>query len=332
MTFSTTPWPWRRWLLACLLLCAGLGLGLGLPGAARANVVCSVGNTSADFGNVTVSNANGALVSGTVGYSCISYNDGPTTVSLCLDLGNPSYPGVPGQPAMQKGQDRLNFQLYLDPALSRLWGKTVAPLQTQFTLPGRNSTLTGNFTYYGLIQGNQASAPAGTYTAAFYNTTLGFMPSGSASCQANINGFSAYDFSLNLSANVINGCTVSASAINLGTVSRTTGSAAAGGTIVVNCPNQTAYTVGLLPSNGDMSGAGLMSGTGTNTDKVPYQLRSGSVTGSIWGNTATSTSTGNGVAGTGNGSNQSLPVYATVNNTNFNADTYKDTVRVFVNY
>jgi len=332
MTFPTIPWPWRLWLLACLLC-----VGLGLPGAARANVDCSATVAPLNFGAVNVSNPSGAPGSGTVSYSCTNWSQSPTPVTLCLDIGNPSWPGVPGQPVMQ-GPGQLRFQLYVDAALSRLWVRNSSPLQTQFTIPGSTNnnstfaTVTGSFTYYGMIQGNQAGAPAGTYSASFYNTVLGFLSGGSATCQSHVGDLSGREFSLDVAATIGNACTVSASSINLGTVSRTTGNAAASGAIVVNCPNQTAYNVGLLPSNGDVNGAGLMSGTGTNTDKVPYQLRSGSAVGPIWGNTATSTSTGNGVAGTGNGSDQSLPVYATVGNTNFNADTYKDTVRVFVNY
>jgi spore coat protein U-like protein len=75
-----------------------------------------------------------------------------------------------------------------------------------------------------------------------------------------------------------------------------------------------------------------MSGTGANVAKVPYQLRSASAAGPVWGNTATPTSTGNGVSGTGNGAARAIPVYATVASANFPPDSYTDTVTVTVNY
>ena len=70
-----------------------------------------------------------------------------------------------------------------------------------------------------------------------------------------------------------------------------------------------------------------------NTDSVPYQLRSApGMTGTIWGNTATSSSVGNGVSGGGNGTAQSITVYATTPSANFTPDSYADTVTVTVNY
>jgi spore coat protein U-like protein len=107
-------------------------------------------------------------------------------------------------------------------------------------------------------------------------------------------------------------------------------------TISVNCSKTTPYYVGLAPSNANTAGAGVMASTtapATNTDKVPYQLTStAGAGGTIWGNTATSTAVGNGVAGTGTGAAQSLTVYATAASANFTPDSYADTVTVNVNY
>ncbi|EHM50875.1 spore Coat Protein U domain protein [Yokenella regensburgei ATCC 43003] len=70
----------------------------------------------------------------------------------------------------------------------------------------------------------------------------------------------------------------------------------------------------------------------TNTDKIPYQLNQTSATGPVWGNTATTSAVGNGVAGTGTGLAQTITVYATVANADFTPDSYADTVTVNVNY
>ncbi|MBS0318409.1 MAG: spore coat protein U domain-containing protein, partial [Proteobacteria bacterium] len=52
----------------------------------------------------------------------------------------------------------------------------------------------------------------------------------------------------------------------------------------------------------------------------------------IWGNTATATTVGNGVTGTGTGIAQSIPVYAKAPTADFQPDIYTDTVVVTVNY
>ncbi|MBB6243430.1 spore coat protein U domain-containing protein [Rhodanobacter sp. MP1X3] len=134
-------------------------------------------------------------------------------------------------------------------------------------------------------------------------------------------------------------CTVTAgtaSNINLGSVAGTAVNTTNSNTISVNCSKTTPYYVGLAPSNANTAGAGTMVSTtapATNTDKVPYQLTStAGAGGTIWGNTATSTAVGNGVAGTGTGVAQSLTVYATAASANFTPDSYADTVTVNVNY
>lgn len=135
-------------------------------------------------------------------------------------------------------------------------------------------------------------------------------------------------------------CTVTAGAgsnINFGSVAATATNLAGTSNISVNCSKTTPYNIGLAPvSNASTTGAGLMATTtalSTNLDKVPYQLRSTAGTGgTIWGNTASNIAVGNGVAGTGTGAAQSIPVYATVASANFTPDNYADTVTVNVNY
>ena len=106
-----------------------------------------------------------------------------------------------------------------------------------------------------------------------------------------------------------------------------------GNAIGVTCTKDAPYTIGLAPSNGNQAGSGVMSGTGSNNDKVPYQLRSApGFNGKTWGNTATSTSTGNGVADIGNGLVQNKTVYVTVPSADFRPDNYSDTVTIKVNY
>jgi spore coat protein U-like protein len=130
-------------------------------------------------------------------------------------------------------------------------------------------------------------------------------------------------------------CSVTAgstSNISIGTVTSTATNTQGTNTINVTCSKTTPYFIGLAPSNASTTGAGVMAGTiSGNTDTVPYQLYSGTGT-TIWGNTATSTAVGNGVAGTGTGAVQAISVYATAPGANYTPDAYKDTVTVNVNY
>lgn len=130
-----------------------------------------------------------------------------------------------------------------------------------------------------------------------------------------------------------------ASNINLGTVASTATNVTGTNNISVTCSKTTPYYIGLAPSaanGGTTTGSGAMSTSDAlpgNTDKVPYQLSSTpGPSGTIWGNTATSTTVGNGVAGTGSGLAQSIPVYATTASANFTPDSYADTVTVNVNF
>ncbi|WP_432727970.1 Csu type fimbrial protein [Variovorax sp. W6] len=133
---------------------------------------------------------------------------------------------------------------------------------------------------------------------------------------------------------VAKACSVTAGAgsnINFNTVDSSATNLSASSNISVTCSKSTPYNIGLLPSNNSTTGAGVMS-TAAVTDTIPYQLRSVSATGAIWGSTATSTLPGNGVSGTGTGSAQSIPVWATVASVNVTPGAYLDTVTVQVNY
>lgn len=68
-----------------------------------------------------------------------------------------------------------------------------------------------------------------------------------------------------------------------------------------------------------------MSGTGSNNDKVPYQLRSTSgLSGTKWNS--------DGVTRIGSGAEQLESVYVTVPSADFRRDNYSDTVTIKVSY
>lgn len=126
---------------------------------------------------------------------------------------------------------------------------------------------------------------------------------------------------------ILKSCSVAAGAssdIALGPVTSTAINTAGSNTISVTCSKDTGYSIGLTPSNGDLSGAGAMSSG--SLVPVPYQLHSGSATGPAWG------STSGAVAGTGNGTAQSHQIFAVAPSANYTPGSYADTVTVTVTY
>lgn len=310
--------------LAVMLLSAPAATAL-VPHSTRAAVVCSVINSGLAFGGSQTG-------TGTINWSCTGNNSSATTFNLCARLGTPSLPGTATQPQMLSASDRLAFNVYHNATSTNLWDANTPLVMSVTVGAGIGTTVTGSFTFYGLIPSGQA-APSGSYSAFFYNTLLGLANGGGNNCQTTFQGNAGLNFTLPITAVRVNACTVDAMAsANLGAVAAGATVSPGSTTIRVACPIGTAYNIGLLPSNGDANGAGQMHGTGSNPEKVSYQLRRSSGTGQIWGNTATTASVGNGMSGTGNGSNQNHTVFVSVPSSNVRPDTYSDTVQVIVNY
>ena len=316
--------------LLLLLLLAG---ALLMPEAARAQVSCTATHPALNFGTIKVSTGAGASDNGSIGYNC--KNAGATTVAftLCVAIGTPGAPGTPNQPVLQgPGSSTLDFNLYADPLSGNVWDAG-HPLSVPLSLAA-GSTLTGTIPYYGHIPGNQISAAAGNYRSSFSQTRLGYLAGSICGAEP---GYRCTSFTLNVKAKLGNACVVSAGP-NLifgsaGGVAAGTPTVSGSDTIAVTCPNKTPYNVGLLPSDGDTGGMGIMKGTGGNTDTVQYQLYQDPALSTTWGNTATRTFAGNGRHGTGNGTAQPLTVYAqTTSSTDVTPDRYADTVQINVNY
>lgn len=142
------------------------------------------------------------------------------------------------------------------------------------------------------------------------------------------------DFEISLTVEAICSVTADASSdIDLGAATSDQTNLSGSSTFLVNCSNSVPYYIGLAPSNGDTAGSGVMSPAGASSDVVPYQLRQTSgAAGAVWGDTATTTSAGNGVGSTGTGLDQVHTVYVTVPSANYAPDSYSDTVTITVNY
>ncbi|MBK6321436.1 MAG: spore coat U domain-containing protein [Burkholderiales bacterium] len=330
-------------LLACCLLWA-------MPvQKVHAAVVCTATMTDVNFGSVDLVAGVGLTSSGTLNYTCTNDATTATNVRVCFNIGDGNESlGFFNPRRMKSGANILQFQIFHTSG-SIIWGSTgngtvPLPFTANFSIPRRsggvNGSVSGSTTMTGQVLNGQGAAPVGNYqdffSAAGGHTSISWSDGGTAptNCTGTTNG----NFQFTVKAAVIKSCTVSAGAtsdIQIGPASGVPVDAVnSSGTnsIGVTCSGGTAYFIGLKPSNNNTAGLGAMSGTGANTDKVPYQLRSVSASGPIWGNTATATSVGNGVAGIGTGVAQSVPVFAVAPSANFTPDNYSDIVTVIVNY
>lgn len=101
----------------------------------------------------------------------------------------------------------------------------------------------------------------------------------------------------------------------------------------VKCTNLLPYRIGLQPANGNLLGAGVMTGAVNTTKTIAYQLYSDASWATVWGNTdPTNTATK-----TANGTDQSFLVYGkltggTLASQNLPVDNYSDTVAITIYY
>ena len=307
-------------------------------GPAPAVVCTSASMTPVSFGSVNPLSTQ-TTTTATLTYTCTNTDHGHDySATVCFSIGEPA--GGPTNPRlMASGANSLQFQLYQDPTYSTVWGSQffgtfLTPLVVNLAL-GKGATVTSTATLYAMVLPGQNPVP-GSYsenfrnidTAITVNSAKGGRPPGS--CSSNAEG--VY-FPFPTTAFVGSNCTVSANNLNFGSVAAGATGVSGSSTISVNCSRNTPYYVGLRPSNGNSTGAGTMTAaTPGNTGVVPYQLYSDPAMSTPWGNTATSTSVGNGLAGTGTGLPQSLTVYAKTGSTDVRPDSYSDTVTVTVNY
>ena len=323
---SATPRIWTRWWSVLALFLAAPFLALLAPQEAKANVVCLVGTASLDMGTSSSG-------TGSISYTCTNYETGPQNFTLCVDLGTPSWPGTSAQPQLRGNNNQnLAYSVFRDAALSQVWTAS-QPLKESISIPGGiGTTSSGSVPFYAKI-GTGQTPPSGNYQAFFYNVVLGFAAGNSNNCSTSRGQFSGQQFTLAISATVSNECRITAAGpADLGVVAPSSSPLSGGTSINVNCPTGTAYTIGLRPSNASSLGAGILSGTGSNVETIPYQLRRQSSSGPIWGNTASLGSVGNGVSGVGTGAGQNYPVFVTIPGTAYAPDTYHDTVLVTVYY
>jgi spore coat protein U-like protein len=279
-----------RGLLAVVFAALALVL-LVAPERAEANVFCNVTPNPASLAFGSAQTA-----TGTVGYTCQNFGSSSRSFTLCLGVGTSSFPGTPSQPALQNGNNVLNYNVYRDAAATQVWTST-SPLTQALTIPA-NQTRTGTFLYFGRIGAGQ-TVPVGSYTGQLFNTRLGYLNAGS--CQMNVSDLAGIEFTTNVSATVAAGCTLGTlGKIDFGSQAGLFTRADAAGSVVLTCPVSTAWT--LRFDGGRNAAAGVRRMRSAAGAFVEYRLyRDASRNDAILVDGT--------IGGTGTGTAQTAPVY-----------------------
>ncbi|EPM5564698.1 spore coat U domain-containing protein [Providencia stuartii] len=113
---------------------------------------------------------------------------------------------------------------------------------------------------------------------------------GSYSMSSSLNAANLATTTFQVLMTVTSSCQVSVNSdINLGSVSLNTSNPSSKTTLSVTCSKNIPFSIGLSPSalnSGTDDGTGTLSSVTnsiSNTDKIPYQLKQSSATGSHWG-------------------------------------------------
>lgn len=270
-------------LLALVLLC--------LPGRAEANVGCSItpNPPSLNFGT-------SSIVTATVGYRCQNFDSFARSFTLCLRVGTSSFPGTASQPALQNGNNRLNYNVYKDAAGTVVWTAS-SPFTASLSLRA-NETVTGSFTYYGRIAAGQ-TVPEGSYSGQLFNTVLGFLSGGT--CQQSVGDLSGQDATVLVTATIAAGCTLSTiGALDFGSQPALVQRIDAAGSVQLTCPLGRSWT--LRFDGGRNASGGVRRMIGQPGNFIPYGLFRDS------GRTSSLAIDGS-LAGTGTGAAQTTVIY-----------------------
>ena len=347
--------------LKTLALAGLMALG-AMPATAAIDCTLTPGSPNATFNinNVLDITADQQLAI-PLSVACSKSGSGARVGYFCMRIGQ----GSAGTPAgasytnrwLAKGTDYAGFQIYKDAGYSQIWGSNepAAPATPNFRALSFNAllwdtdtfsmplytALKGIFPSVGGVSSIQNLAP-GTYTSTFNDVYTEWQARTGAAVSTSCTGLSLDNrvsaFSFTATANIAAQCkiTVPPNDIDFGTQVGSATNLQGSTAVSVQCTRTTPYFIGLRPGNGNTAGAGVMNAISPvgNTDTVPYQLRQAAgMSGAIWGDTATTSSAGNGVAGTGLGSSASnYTIYATVPSANSAAGNYQDTVTMTVHY
>jgi spore coat protein U-like protein len=142
---------------SALLVCVALG-GLASPAARAVIASCTVAATGVVFGIYTPLQAAPLASTGTISIACIGVF-GRNTVTVDLSTGAS---GNYATRTLQSGTFNLNYNLYLDPANTQIWGNGTGG-SVEGTASIRRRRRNATLTVYGAAAARQDPA-AGGYT------------------------------------------------------------------------------------------------------------------------------------------------------------------------
>ena len=279
------------------------------PGIAHAQLGCSVGMSSIQFGNVNQIGAPATTVTGTMSLSC----SGATQpyVRICIALGAPVDSSWTPRYLYRPDGARMAYNIYTDPGHTQIWGSaySTAGTQREVDLPMNYGSGHTTLPYYARVP-VQNSVGAGTYITTFTYANDAAVRAVEYSdspptCNSSMPIVSRFEFGV--SGHVAPDCTISASALDFGVVGveLTRKSAQATGSVSIRCLSDLPYSIALDAGNG--SGATvahrLMTRNGSS-DTLAYGLYADLAHTQLWGDGSSGTQT---VSGTGLGSQLTVP-------------------------
>ncbi|HHI81609.1 MAG TPA: spore coat protein u [Rhizobiales bacterium] len=314
-------------------LCAVVALLVITPGPALA-LTCNATIPDVDFGTVDLSSGSPVNTSVRMTVTCTGIPR--RRVKVCINIGSGSGSNAPsGDPRyMLNGANRLNYNLYKNAALTRVWGSWVwpyPPTGVRRRLRIRNNgTGRRRIRMRAQIHAGQSGAQAGLYISSFasFHTLVTASYNTSQSCRTISSSTAGTQAPFVVRANVLGACTITTSDMNFGTAGLLSANVDARNRIRVRCTPGLAYTIGL--DNGSSGGTGpasrLMASGGQTVTYGIYQNNARTV---VWGNTPGV----NTVAAVGTGGNQNYRAYGRVPpQPTPPPGTYTDTVTVVVTY
>lgn len=152
------------------LLRAGIGLSFLLFPSAAYAATCSITNSSIAFGTLNVLTGTSADATATFRISCSEL------IAITIPYEITLSTGVSGNYSTRKmasGANRLDYNIYVDPARTSIFGNGTNGTSTitgQFVLVLLNLNQSRDYTIYGRVNGNQQTAAAGAYSEALTMT------------------------------------------------------------------------------------------------------------------------------------------------------------------
>ncbi|MBH0200187.1 MAG: spore coat protein U domain-containing protein [Nitrospira sp.] len=141
-----------RWITLLVVLAASWLT----PFAAHAAVKCSVTTVGVAFGLYDVFSSSPLLSAGSVSVRCSGLGTGTEQVSISLSTGGS---GSFNPRTLSQGSERLNYNLYLDPGHTQIWGNGTGGTVRHVSVSKNPVTLT----IFGRIPPGQ-DVTAGTYS------------------------------------------------------------------------------------------------------------------------------------------------------------------------